>query len=169
MNNHVSRWYPPIEGELKINVDASFYMDSSSCIVGMVLRDHNGSFVAGKNLSFVNPTTAFEAEAVGVREALSWIKEQHLHTCKIKLESDSLVVVQSINNGITNLLEVGEVLEQCKNLCNELSATSIHFVRNQANRVAHEIARIPCLVNCQNVFTSLPTYEEGIVLSESSF
>lgn len=52
---------------MKINVDASFVKDSPACIVGMVLRDHRASFLAGKNLSFVTPDSAFEAKALSVR------------------------------------------------------------------------------------------------------
>lgn len=73
--NQVCKWRPPQDGVLKINVDASFIKNSLTSIVGMVLRDHTASFLAGKNLSFATPDTAFEAEALSIREALSWIKE----------------------------------------------------------------------------------------------
>lgn len=72
---------------------------------------------------------------IGTREALSWIKEQQLHRhTGSELESDSLMVVQGINNSVKNLLDVRDILEQFKVLLNELVATSINFVRNQANR-----------------------------------
>lgn len=54
-----------------------------------------------------------------------------------------------------NLFKVGDVLEHCKFLLRELTGTSLYFVKNQANLVIHEFAKLPCLVNCHNMFTSL--------------
>lgn len=165
---HARRWFPPPVGALKLNVDASLFKGANTFSVGMVLRDHNGEFLAGKNLSFLSPDSVFEAEAIGAKEALSWIKEQGLQNHRILLESDSLMVVRGLTGRVLNLLEVGEVLDQCKILLNELTSTSIHFVRNQANRVAHKIARLPCLVDCQNVFTSLPECLVETVFADAS-
>lgn len=110
--NQVYKWRPPQNGILRINVDASFVKNSPACTVGMVLRDHTGAFLAGKNVSFTTPDIVFEAEALGVREALSWIKERRLQSHRIELEIDSLLVVHSLSKRIDNLLEVGEMLEQ---------------------------------------------------------
>lgn len=120
----------------------------------MVLRDHTGSFLAGRVLRREAAATVFEAEAIGVREALAWIKEQHSTRPSILLETDSMLVVHGIKKAMENLLEVGEVLYQCKMLLQELASTSIHFVRRQANRAAHELARLPCLANCHVDFMS---------------
>lgn len=57
--------------------------------VGMVLRDHDGSFIAGKTLCLQAPDSVFEAEAIGVREALSWVSNQQLQDKKISIETDS--------------------------------------------------------------------------------
>lgn len=156
------KWKAPEEGVLKINADASFVPESATFKVGMVLRDHRGTFIMGRTSCAMSPSSVFEAEAIGVREALSWIKMLQLHHCKIQLETDSLLVVQGVKSSGVNLLEVGEVLEQCRKLLSELSETSIHFVRNRANRVAHEFARMPCLVNCHLVFTSPPRRKANI-------
>lgn len=51
-------------------------------------------------------TSVFETETIGAREALSWIKEQQLQNQRIELKTDSFLV--------ENLLEVGDVIEQCK-------------------------------------------------------
>lgn len=56
-----------------------------------------------------------------------------------------------------NLLEVGEVIEECKQGLQGLPLVSLSFIRKIANRVAHNIARIPCLANSQITFTSPPT------------
>lgn len=42
--NKQTRWMPPAEGCVKLNVDASIYMGSDSFSTGMVLRNHLGEF-----------------------------------------------------------------------------------------------------------------------------
>lgn len=91
---HACRWHPPPVGALKINVDASLFKGAATFSVGMVLRDHNGEFLAGKNISLLSSDSVFEAKSIGAREALSWIKEQGLQNHRVLLESDSMMVVQ---------------------------------------------------------------------------
>lgn len=134
------------------------FLDLPSFTVGMVLRDFRGSFIAGKNFSLPLPDSIFEVEAIGVNEALSWIIKQHLQDRKIVVEMDSLLTVQSMRSNSVNCLEVGEVLDLCRLWLQHLEGVSVNFVRNYDNRVAHEFARIPCLVNCQNYYPSPPFF-----------
>lgn len=69
----ITRWIPPSKGSLKVNVDASIFTGKDDFSVGMVLRDHSGSFISGKVLMLPVPASVFEGETIGVREALSWI------------------------------------------------------------------------------------------------
>lgn len=108
------RWSPPEEGMLKLNVDASVFSGAETFSIGMVLRDHLGSFVAGKNLRLLAPVSVVEAEVVGVREALSWIKDMHLQSKRVMIETDSLLTVQAIKSKEQNYLEVGAVIDDCK-------------------------------------------------------
>lgn len=107
--NNSKRWQPPEPGELKLNVDASFYPGHESFSVGMVLRDQEGTFLEGKCISLPQPATVMEAECIGVREALSWIIEQSEN--KVTLESDLLLVCRALMGGTMNLLKVGHIQE----------------------------------------------------------
>ncbi|XP_074327074.1 uncharacterized protein LOC141665017 [Apium graveolens] len=71
-----NKWRPPESGTYKVNVDASFSPDADTFSIGMVLRDHHGHFRAGKTLRLSAPASVIEAEVIGTREALSWVKEQ---------------------------------------------------------------------------------------------
>lgn len=73
------------------------------------------------------------------------------------LESDSLLLVQAINRSTDNLLEVGHVYESCRNILKIRPDFSLSFVKRQANGTSHAMARVPCLLNCQNLFTSPPS------------
>lgn len=42
--------------------------------LGMMLKNHNKEFMAGRIMCMTHAATVFEAEAIGTREALSRIK-----------------------------------------------------------------------------------------------
>lgn len=67
---HIQKWVTPIEGTLKLNVDASVIQGSTSFRVGMLLRDH---FIHDKCMHFAGEVSALEAESIGICEALSWM------------------------------------------------------------------------------------------------
>lgn len=102
----VLKWKPPDPGILKVDVDASFRIASENFLVGMVLRDHEGKFLTGRCMCLESTTTVLEAEAIAVREALSWIKAKQLGDQKVELETDSMLVVHGINK-VTELVGSG--------------------------------------------------------------
>ncbi|XP_074322799.1 uncharacterized protein LOC141659771 [Apium graveolens] len=150
------KWQCPGPEAFKINVDASVFPNAQFFSVSMIMRNHLGSFVACKVGSFPMVDTVFEAELVGVKESLSWIKGGQYSNAPVQLETDSLLSVKAILENKVNLLEVGEVIEECKLGLQGLPSVSLSFFRKTANRVAHNIARIPCLANSQITFTSSP-------------
>ena len=83
------------------------------------------------------------------------------------IESDSLMSVQAIKQGQENLLELGDLIFQCRTLLRNNSRVSLRFVKKHGNRVAHKFARIPCELNSFIVFQSPPDYMLETILSES--
>uniref|UniRef100_A0A803P0Y7 Reverse transcriptase domain-containing protein n=1 Tax=Cannabis sativa TaxID=3483 RepID=A0A803P0Y7_CANSA len=69
------QWNVPMDNSIKVNVDATVFSDSSTYGVGFVARDYGGILVEGSTKLFHGSTTPEVAEAIGVREALSWIKD----------------------------------------------------------------------------------------------
>lgn len=61
-----SKWSPPVEGQYKINVDASVFQGMDSYSVGLVMRDHEGKFLEGRNMRIAGSVSVLEAEAVGI-------------------------------------------------------------------------------------------------------
>lgn len=70
------RWNPPEVGTYKINVDASWYPGSNAFSIGMLLRDHTANFIEGRCPSLPQVDAILEAESLGIKEALSWVKSQ---------------------------------------------------------------------------------------------
>lgn len=150
------KWSKPEVDTVKINVDASFFPGAASFSVGMVMRDHSGLFLAGRTLCLSAVDTVVEAETIGIREILSWCRDTGSEW-RAMVESDSLLFVNAITCDKNNLLELGEVIEDCRQILRDSPHISIHFIRRMANKVAHEIARITCLVNSEIIFTIPPT------------
>lgn len=70
---------------------------------------------------------------------------------RVTIESDSLVNIRALQNSHDNLWEVGHILNAC--FLDSRPGYSVSFVKRQANRVAHLVAKLPCSLNCQNVLT----------------
>lgn len=66
-------WTKPLLGWVKINIDAACDPVSDSVAVGCVVRDANGLFLRSRSRVIRGARSPREAEALSMREALSWI------------------------------------------------------------------------------------------------
>lgn len=59
-----------------------------------------------------------------------------------------MLMVQALHKNTHYFLEVGNVLQECRSL--QMTRQDIHvsFVKKQANKVAHLLARVACEANC---------------------
>ncbi|XP_073121701.1 uncharacterized protein [Henckelia pumila] len=136
---NTTNWKAPPRDFLKCNVDAVFFTNPPRMGYGCVIRDSFGEVKAAIQGCFhgaFNPTVA---EALGVREALSWIKELHLP--KVIVESDAQLVINALQRKDLDVSSLGLLVEDCRFLASELHTCSFSFVRRSANRTAHSIAR----------------------------
>ncbi|XP_026399921.1 uncharacterized protein LOC113295809 [Papaver somniferum] len=134
-----SDWKPPLIGTSKINVDASFDLDTNQLGTGLVLRDHTGTCNGIKG-SYSNGALSAEAgECMAVREALSWAKEKQL--VNIHIEVDAKLVIQSIT-GSTLLVqwENMNLIKEIKHLISDFNSCTFSFVGRLNNQVADSIA-----------------------------
>lgn len=84
-------WAKPQYNEIKITVDATIFEDRGASGFGIIVRNYEGHLILAKSKSrseVMNPTLA---EALAIKEALSWAKEMDWNT--IILESVCLVVI----------------------------------------------------------------------------
>lgn len=145
------KWEPPDVGAFKVNVDASFYLGAAA-FSGMVLRDHTSKLIEGGNLTFSCFPSVLGVECIGIRETLLWVMNREERI--VFVESDSLLIVSAINGKNENILEVGHIIGQCKVLLESWSKVSVTPVRKHVNKVTHGLARLPCSINCFNLFKS---------------
>lgn len=130
------KWQPPAMGTFKINMDASVFPSAQIYSVGMVLRNHEDTFMACRNYCFFGEVSMFETEAVIVREALSWITDMQMQGDEVTMELGSQLTVKAFLTDSLNFLEVGEVIESCKIILESLHRILVVFIRKNANKVA---------------------------------
>lgn len=82
-------------------------------------------------------TTPECAEAMSIREALSWIKGKHMQ--RVAVETDFLVAVQAIRGSATISSYFGVIVQECTNLLMEVKDKSVvlKFVKRSANSLVH--------------------------------
>uniref|UniRef100_A0A803Q7E0 RNase H type-1 domain-containing protein n=1 Tax=Cannabis sativa TaxID=3483 RepID=A0A803Q7E0_CANSA len=87
-------WRPPVSNGVKVNVDAAVFEGSQGYGFGAVARNEIGYLIEGFTGSYLGVVRPELAEAIGVREALSWIKAKRCQ--QVTLESDCLLAIQAI-------------------------------------------------------------------------
>lgn len=82
--------------------------------------------------------------AIGVMEALLWTSD---FPDAIAVETDSLFIVNAIKHKSTSRLEIGHVIQQCRDYLATRTSISRGFVKKLSNNVAHKLARLSCELN----------------------
>ncbi|KAM6545103.1 hypothetical protein CsatB_025839 [Cannabis sativa] len=132
------QWVKPVSG-IKLNVDAAIFDSLHKHGYGCVIRDHTGGLVSVLAGVFSGSVAPELAEIMGIREALSWLKDRPFSQAVI--ETDSLVCADAIRSAEAFVSAFGLLVDECKNSLNCLSNVSIVFVKRSANRAAHFVAR----------------------------
>lgn len=140
------RWSVPNENTIKVNIDAAIFETSQCFSYSAVARDDKGELIEAISKCERGNITAEVVEAIGIREAISWIKKKGW--TRIIVETDCMVVVQAIRSSAAMLSYFGRVIEQFTQALEELKEheVSLRFVKRSVNNVAHFLARHTCSV-----------------------
>uniref|UniRef100_A0A803QJ80 Reverse transcriptase domain-containing protein n=1 Tax=Cannabis sativa TaxID=3483 RepID=A0A803QJ80_CANSA len=141
--NRVSEhWTKPMQNRIKINTDAAIFDSTSEFGFSFVARDSAGALVEA-HVCCVNGLVRAElAEAIGVKEALSWLKKHP--QIQADVETDCVNVVKAIHSSVEMFSAYGNVIHDCRHLLASLRNVSICYVKRSANVVAHWLARASC-------------------------
>ncbi|KAK6157968.1 hypothetical protein DH2020_005282 [Rehmannia glutinosa] len=159
-----SQWQKPTFPFLKCNVDASLCMNSKSTGVGMVLRNDEGDFLVARTMVFHGQFQIREAEAIGVREALSWIIGMGFGQAIV--ETDAKVVVDALAMAKNGDSEYDIILSDCRMFLSSEPDLSVAFVGREGNTVAHELAKSSFSFVSPSVWTSPPPCIESLLLDD---
>lgn len=133
------RWIKPEGTVLKINIDAALFTEAGNYSFACMVQDSRGmtlEAITSCREGRVSPATT---EAIGVKEALSWIKRKSWQS--VVVETDSLMVMQSVRNSVSMLSYFGTVIGDCRKMVEDFPDVAIVFIRRSANSVAHYLVR----------------------------
>lgn len=81
METTARTWGKPSEGWVKVNLDAALFEDIYCIVLGNVVRHAAGKFLMDKSSKHEGLVPPREAEALGLKEALSWLKGRNCSKC----------------------------------------------------------------------------------------
>ncbi|XP_060965138.1 uncharacterized protein LOC133034129 [Cannabis sativa] len=144
------RWTTPEVNKIKINVDAALFSRDNSYGFGIVARDSSGKLIEAKSCYYGGVYDAKVVEAMGVKEALNWIKSKNWSD--VEVETDSMPTVQGIRSNQSLNSIFGLIIHDCQILFSSLNNVKICFIRRSVNRVAHVVARHSCFLSGRSIF-----------------
>ncbi|XP_074383626.1 uncharacterized protein LOC141725107 [Apium graveolens] len=133
-------WTPPKWGWMKINIDADVFQNGSIGVAA-VIRDDQGRFVGARCMKIAGAWKPIEAEAIGLREALSWVIDRGYKHCVI--ETDTYVLADACNGNPGRAL-FGNIVMDCIHLVKHINPVLVNFVYRSLNNVAHVLAKATC-------------------------
>ena len=133
--------------------------------LGMVMRRNDGQFYACKTLLMPLSCSVKEAKALALREALLWALS--LKLVDVEFETDSLLVVNSLSSHSLDCFEYDFLISDY--VCLRGNGNySIQFVKRQANKCAHVLARDVCFNASLYKSFVIPYWLEGVIISDLS-
>jgi ribonuclease HI len=135
----VSRWSPPPEGTVHINVDAARFSSSRRMGIGAVIRNHKRECSIAWSELIQEVTAPDVAEALSLRHAMSLAGEEGFD--KLVIESDCLSLVQRVKSLEIDRSHVGVVVQDIKALVSGFSSVFFNHVYRHCNVAAHTLAR----------------------------
>ena len=103
-----------------------------------MIRDSQGLFLHVASRAVNGLFQVRELETLGLREALSWIKQLGFE--RVIFETDSLQV-QALQNRVADFSEFGVLIKDCLSLLQGEPYFSVAFTKRQNNVAAHILAR----------------------------
>lgn len=82
-----TRWSPPQHGWVNINIDAAIFAGNADICVICVIKNDAGGFMYARAGRFAVKLQPREAEAMGLKEALTWVKDLGFWRCVFETDS----------------------------------------------------------------------------------
>ena len=159
------QWQAPQQGWLKLNVDASFIMETGQASTGAVIRNHQGTVILSAWRVLFDCSSAEEAEFAacyyGLHVASQWCQAPLL------LESDSSICIRSLSsNEMERSLMVSWIID-AKDLMSAIGYVKLNLVKRAQNSVAHELSQYARQMNSTGVWLAgVPPCLEHLVLKD---
>lgn len=131
-------WSKPTGEWLKVNTDATGARNGGIGI-GCVIRNSQGQFVGARARRIEGDWHPNEAEAISLKEALSWCKLLNLNYCIFETDSKILANACSGRRGESYF---DTIVSDCQKELKHFDHVRVEFVYRSANCVAHLLAKV---------------------------
>ena len=145
-----TRRMKPSNEWLKLNVDVDVFSELRSIGIGCVLRNSIEEFISAMTDPIPLNLAPKEADIMGVREALPWLKQMQM--TKVLVEMDSQVVFYALNRTSPASSPFAMLVKDCQDLANGMPNIIFTFAKRFANNVAHIVARATRSMSYQTIW-----------------
>ncbi|XP_074346286.1 uncharacterized protein LOC141685061 [Apium graveolens] len=145
------RWNKPDNGCVKVNYDATIFKSSGQFGVGWIVRNDTRELIYAANSCFPGKPEVYHAEAIGIREALSWIKaeidkNEESTVCnsqhRVVVESDCQVAVNTWLKKKKIYSPFSGVIDECRSILESYNNIDIFFVKRSGNKAADWLSNL---------------------------
>lgn len=144
-----SGWRPPIQGMVKVNVDASFTISDDSASWGAIIRDHHGVVIAWAWNSLMNCPNAESAEATACLEGAKLLRM--FSNLPATIENDNVSVINAINSTQKCHSHLCGIIEDIKQIMSFDPGITYHKINRSDNEMEHGLANWSRSVLCSGV------------------
>jgi len=130
---------------------------------GMCFRDFKGTLLLGKSDFYLSSATILEAKSIGLLDIKVAISNGMY---VVLFETDSKILSDAINSNFTPSNEFGDLVIQCRSLLLDRPDFAVSYIRRQANRVAHSIARASLSNPSPHIFHYVMPTLYSLILNE---
>jgi ribonuclease HI len=155
-------WIKPDSGWTKLNVDASFSADENSGTWGAVIRDEQDVVIICAWGVIERCAYAEIVEALACLEGVKAVLP--LSAKPIQLETDCSVVLHELFTREKTKSQIACIIQEVKNISQDLHGVHFCKVNRTVNRVAHSIASFSRSSSCGGLLLGLvrPYVEEPV-------
>jgi len=160
-----SSWRHPLPRRYKCNIDATFSSHSNRTCIGYCFRDSDGTFVLAKTVTYPCIVPVDVGEVLGLHAAVQWLSDMQFNS--VDFEMDSKLTVDAFLSTKNDTSEFGSIISSCRSLFSSVFSNSrVEFIRRQANRVAHALARDALLLSSLAVYYDIHNCIEYLIINE---
>ncbi|OIT36737.1 putative ribonuclease h protein [Nicotiana attenuata] len=145
-------WEKPIPGFVKINSDGSALTNPGKIGAGVIVRDHNCTFIHAIAAPIGEGTNNY-AETEGTILGIQWCL--NIGFTKVHLETDSALLIQWFTNGKEFPWSLKMKLQQLIGLSKQCESFMCSHVYREANLPAHSLLKLSHELNTLTNYTSI--------------
>ncbi|KAM2017069.1 hypothetical protein EV2_048383 [Malus domestica] len=109
--------------------------------VGVVIRDHNGNFLAGLSASVDHATSPLQVEFLAARRAILFVLELFPNERPFCFERDSAIALAAMQRWGVDTSNMGPLINVINHFLGSFHQTMLLHVRRDANQVVDKLTR----------------------------